>query len=174
MQAKKLSVATVFGKITPGTVAKGEHLLMRVMGYAIDTKEGTDQTGRPWKGLVGEFEATNLDTSEVATSSILFLPEIALNPILVALAKARGGSVSLAVEIGAVLIPEERRRPEGSFYEYTVRDLLPPRDLNPMAMLKAQIAAAKDAPSEDGPTTGSSAPDAPAPQKRTAAKKARK
>lgn len=100
---RKISTRTVFG-------AKGDllelimknkedrHAVMRVVGRATDTKKGkgrrvddddiaatsetrADAKDAPWKGLVGEFIATNLQTGEQFYSGVAFFPEFALDMV---------------------------------------------------------------------------------------------
>lgn len=113
---RKISSRTVYGgraDIVKAVMADQEKRvpIMRVIGRATDIKKGkgrrvetdevlspdemADTKDAPWKGLVGEFKATNLDTGEEFYSGVAFFPEFALDMI----AGKLGGDVT-EVEFG--------------------------------------------------------------------------
>jgi hypothetical protein len=144
---KKLSPATVYGKISPTKLvnaADGRLPVMRALGMAVGSKEGLSTIGgeeRKWTGLIGTFECTNLETGEVFRGSTLFLPEVALTPILVGMAQQGSRGATFAIDLTAVLVPDEKRRPGGSFYEYQITNLAPDAEDDPIALLKASMDA---------------------------------
>ena len=150
-QTKKLSVATVYGKIDPKEVlnAKEPIKVMRVMGQAVGTKAGTSSYG-DWTSLVGQFKAVNPDTGKAFEASTLFLPEVALLPIQVALAQGDARGVTFAIDL--YVKEAASRKPGGSVYEYSFEHVLPPVDSDPIAQLEARIAeaTAKALPDESG------------------------
>jgi hypothetical protein len=138
-QIKKLSVATVYGKINlKKLIEAGELPIMRVMGAAVGSKEGVSSYG-DWKCLLGQFEAVNADTGEVFNASTLFLPEVAITPILVALSHPDCKGIEFAIEVHAKYI--ENAPSGGSPYEYTWVPLLPPDANDPITRVKARLLA---------------------------------
>jgi hypothetical protein len=149
---KKISTATVGNKPTLKQLVefaeKGiDFPVMRVVGMAVKTKVGESSYGE-YTALLGEFAAwpLNLDGSIQADGAVraatCFLPDIALVPILTTLA---GGamSVQFAVDVKARVIPEEKKKPGSSPYEYTFEHVLPPSSESPMERLLASVAAAQ-------------------------------
>lgn len=145
-QVKKLSVATVFGKIDLKKLIaadeKGETVpVMRVMGSAIGTKTGDSNFG-PWTALQGQFKAINLDTGETSEAATLFLPDVALTPILVGLAAPGARGVQFAIDIHAKYAADAK--PGGVPYEYTFVPLLPAEDTDPIKQLELRLLALAD------------------------------
>lgn len=103
-QIKKLSVAKVFGKIDIekliGAPDKKLHV-MRAGGRAVGTKEGESDFGA-WKSLVGDFAAWSGDTGEEFRAPYLFLPDVALTPVLVALGAPGASAVDFMLDLYAV------------------------------------------------------------------------
>ena len=143
-QVKKLSVATVYGKIDIKTIvnASAPVPLMRVFGMAVGTKTGTSAYG-DWTALVGRFKAINLDTGEESEASQLFLPEVALIPLKVALAQAGNQSVTFAIDVFAK--QATNTKPGGVPYEYTFENIREPSEDDPLVRLAAEIAASPKA-----------------------------
>lgn len=147
---KKISVATVFGKVdlkellkAPGETIKA----MRVLGLAISSKTGMSSYGE-WTALLGQFQATNLATGEVFSGSTLFLPEVALTPILVALSSANARGVEFAIDVHVKYVNDAK--PGGSPYEYTFVPLLAPDANDPVSRLAAKVAALRiEGPKDD-------------------------
>lgn len=147
---KKISAATVFGKVdlkellkAPGETIKA----MRVLGLAISSKTGMSSYGE-WTALLGQFQASNLATGEVFSGSTLFLPEVALTPILVALSAANTRGVEFAIDVHVKYVNDAK--PGGSPYEYTFVPLLAPDANDPVSRLAAKVAAlALEAPKGD-------------------------
>jgi len=155
-QVKKLSVATVFGKIGlkelikadetgPGAVAGadgkmsgGKMPLIRVIGAAVGTKTGNSSYG-DWTALLGQFKAINLDTGEQSEAATLFLPDVALVPIQVALSGPDSRSVEFAIDIFATL--RKDGKPGGVPYTFEWSPLLPSGANDPIRRLEEQIAA---------------------------------
>jgi hypothetical protein len=135
-QVKKLSVATVYGKIDAKKVLTSDRPvdLMIVYGLAVGTKSGTSNYGE-WTALVGEFEAVNCETGEASQANQLFLPEIALLPLRVALERAQ--SVKFAIKLQARAATNSK--PGGVPYEYVFENVLPPAEDDPMQALRAEV-----------------------------------
>ena len=132
---KKLSTAKIVGKINvrklpeDGTIQN----LYTVIGMAVGTKSGTSDFG-DWTGLVGQFEATNLETGEQFASANLFLPDVAQGLIEAQLANAENHQVQFAFVIGAMA---DSNSPVG--YSYTAQPILPPDAKDPLADLRASV-----------------------------------
>jgi len=141
-QIKKMSVATVYGKIktadllTAGPdgkiVPKGPVKLFRVFGRAVGTKTGISNFGE-WEQLTGQFRAIS-ESGEIFDSSALFLPDVALDAIKVALAGAT--AADFAIDLYAVA---DEKSSVG--YTYTFQHVLPPSGDDPIEKLSAQIGA---------------------------------
>ena len=144
-QVKKISVATVFGKIDVKAVLNaGKPItVMRVAGQAVGTKSGDSNYGE-WTALVGSFIATNPETGEVVEASQLFLPEVALIPIQVALGQAGARAVDFAIEV--IVQPSNNTKPGGSPYEYSFVNLMAPAENDPMAKLRSLLLGAGAGP----------------------------
>lgn len=143
-QTKKLSVATVYGKIKLSELIKAKTIhLMDVMGVAVREKKGLSSFGE-WSALEGRFRATNAATGEVNESSTLFLPDVALTPIQVALSAPDAKGVEFAISISAKYVAEdEGHKAGGSPYEYTWEPILSMGSDDPLARISAKIEAQK-------------------------------
>jgi hypothetical protein len=140
-QVKKISVATVCGKIDVKALlaAENEQInLMQVIGSAVGIKTGTSNYG-DWTALEGVFKATNLQTGETVGASVLFLPDVALIPIRVALSQEGARGVEFAIKLGVKYARDAK--PGGSVYEYTWEPLLPADASDPISRLEAKLAA---------------------------------
>lgn len=132
---KKLSTAKIVGKVNirklpeDGTVVN----LYTVIGLAVGTKSGTSDFG-DWTGLVGQFEAVNLETGERFASANLFLPDVAQGLIEAQLANAENHQVQFAFVIGAMA---DSNSPVG--YSYTAQPILHPDAKDPLADLRASV-----------------------------------
>lgn len=158
-QIKKLSVATVYGRIDVKKVLTSDKPIsvMRVAGQAVGTKQGDSQYGE-WTALVGRFVAVNPETGEVSEASQLFLPEVALLPIQVALAQEGAKMVDFAIELQ--VRPAQNTKPGGSPYEYTFESLKPVEESDPMAQFRALLIGESTTPKLAAPT-GAVNPDQP-------------
>jgi hypothetical protein len=139
-QTKKLSVATVYGKINPKTVLDATEPIkvMRVIGQAVGTKSGESNYGA-WTCLVGQFKATNPETGETSEAAVLFLPDVALVPLQVALAQGDTKGVAFAIDI--FVKAATNTKPGGSVYEYSFENVLPPAENDPIRQLEEKIAS---------------------------------
>ena len=164
-QVKKLSVATVYGAIdlekliAASKVGDGSMPLMQVIGNAIGQKTGQSSYG-DWTALTGQFQATNLETGEVSEAAQLFLPEVALIPLQVAMASPEARGVEFAITVSAKYA--KSAKPGGVPYEYTWTPLLPPDANDPITRIKARLLAlappaakaADPAPADTKPAKG--------------------
>lgn len=141
-QTKKLSVATVYGKIKLSELIKSKTIhVMDVMGVAVREKKGLSSFGE-WSALEGRFRATNAETGEVSESSTLFLPDVALTPIQVALAAPGATGVEFAIKLSVKYVAEdEGHKAGGSAYEYVWEPILSMGTDDPLARISAKIEA---------------------------------
>lgn len=142
-QIKKLSVAKVFGKVILSKLiaAPNQRIhVMDVIGLAVGTKAGDSDYG-DWTALQGKFRATNAETGEVFESATLFLPDVALIPIQVAL--SQGSAVSFAISLYVDYVAERvGAKAGGSPFEYSWEPLLDEdAESDPLARIEAAIAA---------------------------------
>lgn len=139
-QIKKLSVATVCGKIDAKAVLNSAApiALMTIYGMAVGTKDGTSSFG-DWTALQGQFKAVNADTGEVFESAQCFLPEVALIPLRVALAAGDSRSVRFAIKL--YVRAATNTKPGGSVYEYTFENVLAPTEDDPLLALEREMQA---------------------------------
>ena len=139
---KKLSVSTVYGKIDLKTVLNRDAPLpiMRVYGQAVSQKRGESAYG-PWVALLGQFRAVPINADGVLgephDAATLHLPDVALTPILVALAS---GPTTFAIELQVQ--KASNGKPGGSPYEYAFKHLLAPAESDPLKVLESQMLAA--------------------------------
>ena len=134
---KKISTAKIYGKVNvrklpeDGTVLN----LYSIIGVAIGTKTGTSDYG-DWTSLVGQFEATNLETGERMASANAFLPDVAQGLIEAQLTNPDTKQVQFAFVIGA-------RVDEGSpvGYSYTAQPVLAPDAKDPLEDLRSSVLA---------------------------------
>jgi hypothetical protein len=163
-QVKKISVATIYGKLTPSGFLKALNQtinIMDVIGVAVGLDKGLSSFGE-WEALKGDFSARSLKADEHGVlpepvrASTCFLPDIALDAIKVALAAPDAKGIEFAMRIKAIYVAErEGFKAGGSVYEYTFEHLLTPSaDSDPIARIDAKLAAqakALAAPKESAP-----------------------
>lgn len=130
---RKITVATVCGKVGRMGEKDEPKALMRVYGFANGVKRGETAFG-PWAGLTGQFEAVNLETGEVAVAPVCILPE-PMGSLLVSRAE-NGEAVQFAYEIGV------KYSAKGSAgYEYTTKVIVKESQNDPLAELRQQVKA---------------------------------
>lgn len=112
--------------------SKGAQNLLRVVGMTNSVKRGTGDYG-PWVAFMGAFEATNMKTGEVYSSSVCLLPEAVSGILSVAVGVEEGKSVEFGVDIGCA--PENN--PIG--FIYTIKPLIESEETNPLRHLKKLI-----------------------------------
>lgn len=166
-QVKKISVAKLFGKVKLSELMVAPNqtmVVMKVLGIAVATQTGESDYGN-WTALQGQFEAVNPATGEVQESATLFLPDVALIPIKVALATPGNKGVQFAIEVSVTYVAErEGAKAGGSPYEYSFKHLIKLDESDPIAQLKAKMAhaalPAPDAePKPDAPVNESKRPN---------------
>lgn len=170
-QVKKISVKTVYGQIIPSKLiaAPGQRLhVMTVVGIATSTKEVMSDMGES-TALMGDFEGVNPETGEALRASVLYLPNIALTALQVAMATSSNGAVSFGMDIWAEYVAEKPGFRGGAIYEYTFAPIVPPtEETDPILKLKASYAKQRLALAAPGDETK------PAETSKPATKSARK
>lgn len=114
---KKISVATVHGKIDKKTLTKEGVVLFRAIGRATGLKSGQSQYG-DWTALTGDFAAVKPD-GEVIRASQIFLPDVVLN--MIAPRVEQGDAVEFALDI--VVVADEG---SNTGYTYAARPVIAP------------------------------------------------
>jgi hypothetical protein len=140
---KKISTAKIYGKINVRKLPEDGSVLnlYTVIGVAIGTKSGTSDFG-DWTSLVGQFEATNMETGERLSSANCFLPDVAQGLVEAQLAQEGTQQVQFAFVIGA---KADEGSPVG--YSYTAQPVLAPDAKDPLAELRGSVnALALEAP----------------------------
>jgi hypothetical protein len=166
-QVKKISVATVYGKIALSTLMAAPNKtldIMTVVGVAVGIDKGESSYG-DWECLKGDFEATDAKSGKVVRASTCFLPPVAMDAVKVAMSQAGANrGVEFAIKIIAKYVAEdEGHKAGGSAYEYSFEHLLKPSAENdPILKLKAaiaaQTAAALPAPKPEEPAPEAATP----------------
>jgi len=139
---RKISAKSVCGKVEKPKKATP---LFTVIGIASKTKSGQSDFG-PWTSLLGQFEATNIDTGELFIAPACFLPEPLNSMIAASLeetddeGKQVNRSVQFAVEVGYK--PNET----AIGYEYTTKEIVESDQADPLAALRAEAKKGLPAP----------------------------
>lgn len=144
---KKLSVKTVRGRpeFEKGSEDGTEISLMQIFGQATGTKGGTSTYG-DWECLLGNFEATNMESGETFRAAQLFMPDVAHEPIAQAVKLASNGSVDFAIEIIAVKDSES-----SVGYLYSMKPLISAEESDPLKVLREKAQKQLAAPAEEKP-----------------------
>ena len=137
-QVKKISVASVYGKIKLSELIEKKSIpVLIAMGTAVSIKTGQSNFGE-WRGLMGQFRGIHPETGEQVDAPQLFLPEVALIPIEVALANSRG--VEFAIKVVARYTgDDENRKPGGAPYEYSWEPLIEASEDDALARIFAKV-----------------------------------
>lgn len=141
---KKLSVKKVCGRpeFEKGSADGTEIGLMQVFGQVTGTKGGTSDYG-DWECLLGNFEATNMETGETFRAAQLFMPDVAHEPIAQAVKLSSNGLVDFAVEIIAVKDAES-----SVGYVYSMKPLIQAEESDPLKALREKAQKQLEAPKE--------------------------
>ncbi len=139
VQVKKITIAGIHGQIDVKKVLNSEEPLsvMRVYGRAVARKQVPTPFGES-TCLLGSFEAVGTETGQIQQASQLYLPEVALIPILSAMIDGDNiRPVTFAIEL--FVRQSVNKKAGGSVYEYEFQPLIPPEDTDPMEMLRAKL-----------------------------------
>lgn len=141
---KKLSIKTVCGRpeFEKGSEDGTEVKLMQIFGQATGTKGGTSTYG-DWECLLGNFEATNMETGETYRAAQLFMPDVAHEPIAQAVKLTDNGSVDFAVEIVALKDSES-----SVGYVYSMKPLIQAAESDPLTALREKAMKQLAAPAK--------------------------
>lgn len=130
------------GKFVPAANAPKQLDLMTVIGSATGTESGSGDKG-DWTALLGEFEATNVETGEIFQGFKCFLPRDITSFFLNGMKSASSPVCEFAVMVGMRL----NETPIG--FEYTTRALIPLKASGALNRLRAEAAKALPAPKEE-------------------------
>ena len=139
---RKISAKSICGKVE---VPKKATALFVVFGIATKTRSGQSDYG-PWTALVGQFEATNIETGEISQAPQCFLPEPMNEMIANQLDETDDegnritNSVQFSVEVGV------KPADNAVGYEYTTKTVVESDAADPLAALRDQSAKALPAP----------------------------
>lgn len=134
---RKISAKTVVGKIQKPEKATS---LFHVFGIARSVRTGESNYG-PWVALIGQFEATNLETGETFVAPQCFLPEPIGSMMAAQVQNEDTESVQFGLEVG--IKPADT----AVGYEYTSKALVESKEADPLADLRAKMPAL-EAPKE--------------------------
>lgn len=141
-QIRKITIKEVFGDrktvLEAAVAAKGKIAnLFSVIGVVDGVKPGSTDKG-DYLRLIGQFEATNLDTGQIYSSGACILPNFIGDGIGAALLRPNAQSVQFAIVLGA---KTDEKSVTG--YVYTGDSLLPPSEHSPLVALRATLADQK-------------------------------
>lgn len=139
-QVKKITVAGIHGPIDVKKILNTEEPLsvMRVYGNAVSHKNVPTPFGES-TCLLGQFEAIGTETGLVQQAAQLYLPEVALIPILAAMMADDGKTRAVVFAIELFVGQAQNKKPGGSVYEYTFKPLMPPDEADPMEQLRRRV-----------------------------------
>ncbi len=140
--ARKITITTIAGKAGKWfeklmSTPNKEMRLMQVFGFATVSKPDASEFGEFVK-IHGNFRAVNLETGEITNAPQVILPNFLGQALHGALTTPdRSGPVKFAFEIGVKFDASSVTK-----YTYTIRDLLPVQQDDPLAAMQALIAEA--------------------------------
>ena len=131
---KKITIATVYGKIALRDIPENEELLLcRISGIAGGTERGESNYGS-WTALKGNMAATNYGTGEIFMSGAAFVPgtmgEALAQSLDAKLIEDAASTLTFAVDISVVVSPRDANK-----YEYIVRPIIENDFSNPAIAL---------------------------------------
>jgi hypothetical protein len=128
------------------SAGQNSKVLCRIFGTANGLKTGEDKnTSNVWVALQGEFEGQNVeegsdDAGKVLRSGKLFLPggiQDVIEGKIREIENTSGGSESPNVTFGLEIRSVKSTNRIG--YSYEARNLMPPKQLDPLAAMRAAI-----------------------------------
>lgn len=120
---RKISVATVYGKVKIADIPEDETLkICRIAGVASGVESGESSYG-DWECLTGEFAATNYATGEVFAGAKAFVPgalgEALQSSMRSALAEDVGSRLKFCVDVSVSVSARDANK-----YEYRVSPVM--------------------------------------------------
>lgn len=120
---KKLSIATVYGKVLVADIpADGELKLCRLAGIASATDSGSSSFG-DWSCLVGQCAGTNHQTGEIFVGKSVFVPGAMGDALIDALITAQKDDASATMKFSLDISAKVSSR-DPNKYEYIVRPVM--------------------------------------------------
>ncbi len=130
---KKLSTSKIMGKKPRLNEGEKSRVLYQVVGIASGRKTGEHSEFGPWCALTGNFAAVNLASGEEFRSGVLFLPDVALDPII-----GHMDTGATSIEFGyTISIMEDEKSATG--YVYTATPIMEPDENDPLEKLTNQF-----------------------------------
>jgi hypothetical protein len=120
---KKLSIATVYGKVLLAKIPQdGELKICRLAGIAVGTDSGSSAYG-DWICLVGQCAATNYETGEIFVGKSVFVPgamgEALVDALITAQKEDAAATLKFSMDISVKVSPRDANK-----YEYIVRPVM--------------------------------------------------
>lgn len=136
----KISVATLGCVAARAKAEKKRVHLCRIMGIITGTKFKTDQAGEPITAVIGTFEGQNIETGNVAQSSVLYLPS-GIQEVLESASDARKDtSAGLPFAVDVFSLPSSNK----AGYTYDAEFIQKPAGaVDPLEALRAAVAEEK-------------------------------
>ena len=137
----------------PKPIPEGQtrKLIGTVVGRSIGIKHGTMPNGDPFKGLRGQFEATNADTGEITVAGVCFLPSGFHDLVLAKYENLPEGERDPVVEFAYRVFSV--RAPNAHGFSYAFEPVLKPETADDLAHLREALTA-KGAPKIEAPKAG--------------------
>jgi hypothetical protein len=124
-----VTVKKITSKLLVGNTASAKYGdLYNVLGSAISLKSGASSYGE-WTALIGQFHAWNDKHS--FSANMVFLPEVATIPIVIALKKGE------TVDFGIIVSKVKADNAIG--FEYVIRNIIPQKQSNQLEDLKERF-----------------------------------
>lgn len=134
---KKLSTATIIGKIPAMQEGEPTRDLYTIMGIATKMKHGEGDFGE-WTCFIGQFEAIKIETGEIFRSSRCFLPRMESDEVSGALAS---GAEQVQFAFKVSVQPSDKGK-----YEYICQPLSRPAESDALSNLRKVVGEAKGIP----------------------------
>ncbi|MES9901016.1 MAG: hypothetical protein ABW148_18620 [Sedimenticola sp.] len=129
---KKLSTPKIMGKKPRLNEDEEKRDLYQIVGVASGKKTGESDFGI-WCSLSGNFAAVNLITGEQFRSGVVFLPDVALDPIL---GQLDAGATAVEFGFTITIIADED---SATGYVYIATPLMEPDENDPLEALTAKF-----------------------------------
>ena len=138
----KMSAKTIVGQVKKFVPKDDTPIdLFTVYGIATGSKTGQSTFGE-WSSITGNFRAVRTFDGEEFQGPNLFLPNMAQQMVLDALAQNGVTNVEIAFIVGIKANDSEQG------YEYTVKPLIETSENDPLAALAAKVSKALPAPTK--------------------------
>ncbi len=131
----KMSVKTMGCKPARAKIDDKVVPMAIIVGIARGTTMKMDAKGEPVEALVGDFEGKNIETGELFSSGVCYLPAGIHEQVISGIKKDGATSVQFALQIDAAPSPNK------AGYTYTGRPLEKPTGADPLSALRKHLEA---------------------------------